>query len=68
MTAEFKTLRRKGVCIRGHTLTDDNSLTWVDRHGRTHRKCKTCRARLRAGEILPYDWNGEPSERSTQDG
>ena len=34
--------RRPGFCKRNHKLTEANSYRWVDRQGRTHRRCKKC--------------------------
>lgn len=46
-------MRRAGLtgCKRGHDLTEDNQITWLDKRGTTHRKCKTCQ-QMRAKQRL----------------
>lgn len=36
---------RKANCVRGHPLVGGNLYTEMDRDGRTHRRCRTCRSK-----------------------
>lgn len=54
-------LNRKTHCIRGHEFTAENTRISVDKHGDTHRTCKTCeRDRHR------LEWHTNPKKRERQ--
>lgn len=55
-----KTARRKGVCVNGHKLTDDNVYTYTDVRGRVHRRCKHCHLeRVRKSRAGSSKTNGD---------
>lgn len=54
-------LNRKTHCLQGHEFTPENTRVSVDKHGDTHRTCKTCER-----ERHRLEWHRNPQKRERQ--